>query len=309
MVARTDNDTWDLATSVGATATMVAAARARATKAGVIDDRFAEPLVRAVGVDFFTRWATGELDPADVDDPAAPWGIQRMTDGMAARSRYFDAFFTGAASAGIRQAVIVASGLDTRGYRLPWPAGMTVFEIDQPEVLAFKAATLAALDAEPTADLRMVPIDLRRDWPAALIRAGFQAQVPTAWSAEGLLPFLPPDAQDRMLDTITVLSADSSRLATEAFMDTTQLDPDRAENMMRGMNQRWRDHGLDLEIWDLSYRGERNDVATYLDSRGWNSSSMTMADLLAANGLPTIPQDGQEAAFANNRYYTSTRRR
>jgi methyltransferase (TIGR00027 family) len=307
MVARTDNDTWDLATSVGATATMVAAARARATKAGVIDDRFAEPLVRAVGVDFFTRWATGELDPAYVDDPAAPWGVQRMTDGMAARTHYFDAFFTGAASAGIRQAVIVGSGLDTRGYRLPWPAGMTVFEIDQPEVLAFKAATLAELGAEPTADLRMVPIDLRQDWPAALIRAGFQAQLPTAWSAEGLLPFLPPDAQDRMLDTITVLSADSSRLATEAFMDTTRLDPDRAQNMMRGMNQRWRDHGLDLEIWDLSYRGERNDVATYLDSRGWNSSGTTMADLLAANGLPTIPQDGQEAAFANNRYYTSTR--
>src|SRR6201999_2306826 len=96
-MARTDNDTWDLATSVGATATMVASGRARATRAALIDDRFAEPLVRAVGVDFFTRWATGELDSADVDVPGAPWGMQRMTDIQAARTRYFDDFLTGAA--------------------------------------------------------------------------------------------------------------------------------------------------------------------------------------------------------------------
>ena len=141
---RTDHDTWDLATSVGATATMVAAARARATNAErpLIDDRFAEALVRAVGVDFFTRWATCELDSTDVDDPEAPCGMQQLTDLLTARTRYLDAFFADAANAGICQAVILASGLDARGYRLSWPAGTVVFEIDQPEVLAFKAATL-----------------------------------------------------------------------------------------------------------------------------------------------------------------------
>jgi methyltransferase (TIGR00027 family) len=307
-VARTENDTWDLATSVGATATMVAAARARATKAGIIEDRFAEPLVRAVGVDFFTRWATGELDPADVDDPEAPWGLQRMTDAMAARTRYFDAFFQDAAASGIRQAVIVASGLDTRGYRLQWPADMTVFEIDQAQVLEFKTATLADLGAESTADLRLAPADLRNDWPAALLHAGFRAHRPTAWSAEGLLPFLPPDAQDRLMDKISALSADGSRVATETFMDTTHLGADRAEEMMRCMNQRWREHGLDLDISDLSYQGERNDVAAYLDSRGWRSVATTMAQLLADNGLPTLPNN-EEASIANNLYYTSVRRR
>src|SRR5512144_3047796 len=108
---RTDNDTWDLATSVGATATMVAAGRARATRDALIEDRFAEPLVRAVGVDFFTRWATGELTAAEVDVPDAPWGMQRMTDLLAARTRYFDKFLTEAVGAGIRQVVILASGL------------------------------------------------------------------------------------------------------------------------------------------------------------------------------------------------------
>ncbi|MCW2691263.1 MAG: methyltransferase, putative, family, partial [Mycobacterium sp.] len=235
---RTDDDSWDLATSVGATATMVAAARAIATNADepLINDPFAEPLVRAVGVDFFTRWATGELDPADVDVANAPWGLRQLTDLLAARTRYFDAFFLDATAAGIRQAVILASGLDARGYRLSWPAGMTVFEIDQPEVIKFKTATLADLNAEPTAELRPVAIDLRHDWPAALRQAGFDPEQPTAWIAEGLLAFLPPDAQDRLLDNITELSADGSRLATEfagpAAADTAQVQ-EKMENVIQ----------------------------------------------------------------------------
>src|SRR5438270_11563747 len=111
---RTDNDSWDLATSVGATATMVAAARAVASKADhpLINDPFAEPLVRAVGIEFFARWVNGDITAADVDLPDEPWGLQRMSDLMAARTRYFDAFLRDAMDTGIRQAVILASGLD-----------------------------------------------------------------------------------------------------------------------------------------------------------------------------------------------------
>jgi methyltransferase (TIGR00027 family) len=305
---RTDNDTWDLASSVGATATMVAAARAIATNSDdrLIDDPFAEPLVRAVGVDFFTRWATGELSAADVDDDNAGWGLQRMTDLMAARTRYFDQFFLDATTAGIRQAVILASGLDARGYRLPWPPAMTVFEIDQPQVIAFKTATLDGLGARPTADLRAVAIDLRQDWPAALRQAGFGADQPTAWIAEGLLAFLPPDAQDRLLDNITALSSAGSQLATETFANTSQLDATGADETMRALTQRWRDHGFDLDIWDLGYPGDRNDVAKYLDTHGWQSVGTTMAQLLAANGLLPIPQHDDEVSFADNCYYIST---
>src|ERR1700745_4082020 len=186
-MARTDTDTWDLATSVGATATMVAAARAIATKADnpLIEDRFAEPLVRAVGVDFFTRWAGGEVLAADVDHDESSWKLEHMPDAMAVRTRFFDAFFRDATQAGIRQAVILASGLDARAYRLDWPAGMTVFEVDQPEVITFKTTTLAELGAEPTTDRRTVAIDLRKDWPAALIEAGFDKSQPPAWVREG----------------------------------------------------------------------------------------------------------------------------
>jgi methyltransferase (TIGR00027 family) len=154
---RKDNDTWDLATSVGVTATMVAAARAVASNTDdpLINDAFAEPLVRAVGVDFFTRWANRGLDLADDD---AQRFLQRFVDVLAVRTRYFDAFFLEATTAGIRQTVNLASGLDTRSYRLSWPPGTAVFEIDQPQVIEFKTATLARLGAKPADDLRAVPI-------------------------------------------------------------------------------------------------------------------------------------------------------
>lgn len=304
---RTDNDTWDLATSVGATATMVAAARAVATNADdpLIDDPFAEPLVRAVGVGFFTRWATGELDPVEVDDADAPWGLQRMTDLLAARTRYFDTFFLDATMAGIRQAVILASGLDARAYRLPWPPAMIVFEVDQPQVIDFKTATLADLGAEPTADRRAVPIDLRQDWPAALRQAGFDPNRPSAWIAEGLLAFLPPDAQDRLLDNITELSADGSRLATETFVNSTDTDTAQTQAVMQNAMQRWQEHGFELELADLGYAGERNDVETYLNGRGWHSSRTTMSQLLTANGLPATSPSGDPASFGENYYCTS----
>jgi methyltransferase (TIGR00027 family) len=298
-MGRTDNDTWDLATSVGATATMVAAGRARATKDGLIDDRFAEPLVRAVGVDFFTRWAAGELDSADVDVPGAPWGMQRMTDIQAARTRYIDTFFAGATSSGVRQVVILASGLDARGYRLPWAPGTTVFEIDQPQVIEFKTATIAALGGRPTADIRAVPIDLRHDWPSALRQAGFDTGRPAAWAAEGLLGFLPPDAQDRLLDNITALSADGSRLVAEVFLNVGHNG-----DALNAASQKWRENGLGVELENLGFPGDRNDVAAYLQQHGWHPVRTPLNQLLADNGLPLQSSD-PDAPFGQNYYCTA----
>ncbi len=306
---RTDNDTWDLATSVGATATMVAAARAVATKADnpLINDQFAEPLVRAVGVDFLTRWAAGDLATADVDDDDSSWKLQQMPDAMAARTRFFDAFFHEATRAGIRQAVILASGLDARAYRLDWPTDMTVFEVDQPEVIAFKTKTLADLGATPTTDRGTVAIDLRNDWPAALVEAGFDRSRPTAWIAEGLLGYLPPEAQDRLLDNISALSADGSRLATEAIPDMSDVDHEQARELMRKATDKWRAHGFDLEFSELGYEGDRNDVADYLDTLGWRSAGKPMSQLLADHGLPPVPQGNDSVSMADTIYYTSTK--
>ena len=308
-MARTDNDTWDLATSVGATATGVAVGRALASRAGnpLIDDPFAEPLVRAVGVDFFTRLASGELDAADVDDGGG-FGMQRMGDMMGVRTRYFDDFFIEATNRGIRQAVILASGLDARAYRLAWPDGTVVYEIDQPTVIEFKTKTLTDLGAGPTADLRSVAMDLRHDWPTALRGAGLDPTQPTAWSAEGLMPFLPPAAQDELLDNITMLSAAGSQLATENMPDASRAVPIMADRMRQAV-ERWREHGFDVEMTDLWYGGDRHDVADYLGSHGWQVAASSAAELAAAHGLSPQNSDDEEAAnFAGLGYVTATRR-
>jgi methyltransferase (TIGR00027 family) len=307
-MARTDNDTWDLASSVGATATGVAVGRALANRASdpLINDPFAEPLVRAVGVDFFTRVASGELNPADVDGDGE-FGMQRMGDMMGLRTRFFDDFFVEATKSGIRQAVILASGLDARGYRLPWPAGTTVYEIDQPTVLEFKTKTLTDLGAAPTADWRAVAIDLRHDWPTALRGAGLDPTQPIAWSAEGLMPFLPPEGQDALLDNITMLSAAGSQLATESMPDASQAVPVMADRM-RQVTESWREHGFDVEMTDLWYGGDRNDVVDYLDRHSWKVTAISVAELAEAHGLSIPRRDEDETAvFSGLGYVTAIR--
>ena len=306
-MARTENDTWDLASSVGATATMVAAARAMATTAdnALINDPFAEPLVRAVGVDFFTRLVTGELRPEDLDSDSESVGMQRMTDNMAVRTKFFDEFFLTATQAGIRQAVILASGLDSRAYRLAWPSGTTVYEIDQPDVIEFKTKTLAELGAEPTAKRRTVAMDLRYDWPSALIEEGFDPNQPTAWSAEGLLGYLPPAAQDRLLDTITELSAPGSRIALESVPNVNPADHEKAIERMRDASERWRDHGFDLDFAELVYLGDRNEAAAYLGDHGWELTRNSVKELFAANGLPPMDEKAEEVGNFGELQYVS----
>jgi methyltransferase (TIGR00027 family) len=233
-----------------------------------------------------------------------------MPAAMASRTMFFDGFFADATEAGIRQAVILASGLDARGYRLDWPADMKVFEIDQPEVIAFKTTTLAGLGAEPTADLRTVAIDLRDDWQTALLAAGFDTTKPAAWIAEGLFGYLPPEAQDRLLDAVTALSAPGSRIATEAVTGgSLDVDADALRERMRESTAKWREHGFELDFSELGFHGERNDVAEYLDARGWTSVGAPMGELLVSNGFPALPpSDDDRMTMANVVYYTSTLR-
>lgn len=297
---RSDGDSWDLASSVGATATAVAARRALASKGPnpLIDDPFAEPLVRAVGVEAFIRMMDGQIE-ADADDPTLT--PRRLGEGMAVRTRFFDSFFLDAAAAGLRQAVILASGLDTRAYRLAWPPGTVVYEIDQPRVIEFKTRTLADLGAAPSADRRAVGVDLRDDWPNALRESGFDASRPTAWTAEGLLGYLPPEAQDRLFDSITALSAGGSRIGT-GYVPNIR---DRIEKRGDEISERWRRLGLDLNWADLVYPGERNDVVAYLSGQGWRSTVYSTSELYAANGFE-FPDEPSMVAFGDIRYVTAT---
>jgi methyltransferase (TIGR00027 family) len=299
-MARTDGDTWDLASSVGATATAVAAARALASRGpnALIEDPFAEPLVKAVGTDMFTKMLSGEID---LDAPDSSLNRQRMAERIAVRTRYFDDFFTAATDAGIRQAVILASGLDARAYRLPWPSGTTVYEVDQPQVIEFKTTTLAGLGARPNADLRVVGIDLRNDWPAALRAKGFDVALPTAWIAEGLLVYLPPNAQDQLFDNIASLSAAGSRLATEYVPNTDIFTGERAQ----ARSKRWRSLGVNVDMSELIYQGKRSHLIGYLQAGGWHVTADNVPDLYTANGF-TLPDDDGGQALADVKLINAT---
>jgi methyltransferase (TIGR00027 family) len=257
---------------------MVAAARAVASREDdpLFDDPYAAPLVRAVGLDFFTKLADGEVELPDDGEPGGP---AFLATSIAVRTRFFDDFFADAGAAGIRQAVILASGLDSRAYRLSWSDGTVVYEIDQPQVIEFKSATMHSIGATPATEQRTVGIDLREDWPKALCASGFDPHQPTAWSAEGLLVYLPPDAQDRLFDDITALSGRGSRLATE-------YHPDAAASIgarLKDMKDRWGD-APDMDITKLFYDGERHGVVEYLGEHGWQVSARRRPEVFAGYG-------------------------
>jgi methyltransferase (TIGR00027 family) len=298
MSIRSESDSWDLATSVGATATMVAAQRALASDAGLIDDPFAAPLVRAAGIDVYTRLVNGEIPVSD----EAEFDPSRMGRGMAVRTRFYDNFFLDATRSGIRQAVILAAGLDARAYRLPWPEGTVVYEVDLPDVIEFKTSTLRDLGAEPTAERRTVAVDLRDDWPAALQAAGFDPQAPSAWSAEGLVVYLPPEAQDALFGNITALSAPGSQVAPEFVPDTTIFNDPR----WRAHHDRMTEFGFEIDFNDLVYHYERSHIIEDLVERGWDVSHRRVADMHAANGF-TYADDEMAQAFGDITYLNAVR--
>lgn len=299
-MARTDHDTWDATTSVETTATLVATARALATRAGLINDPFAEPLVRAVGVDFFAEIASGERAISDLGDDN---GFALLTDLFAVRTRFFDNFLTDAARAGIRQAVILASGLDARPYRLWWPAGTTVYEIDQPAVIEFKSRTLRGLAATPTADRRAVGIDLRRDWQDALRRLGFDDTEPTAWIAEGLfIGILTPVTQDRLLDKVSALSAAGSRFAADYLPNPS--GPFVSQE--HALAERWRPYGFEGNMTEFTYADEQCDAAESMAALGWQTFVTDLADLFTATGLPGLRRQDLGGAPVAGRYVTAT---
>ena len=293
---RTDGDSWDLASRVGATATSVAASRALASRGPdpLIEDPYAATLVKAVGLPHFAKVAEGQLD---VDDPL--FSARQMCEHIAVRTRFFDQLFIDACAAGIRQAVILASGLDTRAFRLAWPAGTVVFEIDQPAVIDFKTQVLTEAGATPAAERRTVGVDLRDDWPRAVRDGGFDPGKPTAWIAEGLLIYLPPDGQDRLLNAVTELSTPGSRLATE-HMDAQALTGDWA----KAMTERGRRLGSTIDLTELFYTGPRNSAADHLRAQGWSVTVQPNSDAYVANGFAP-PADELIALTGDSGYLTA----
>ena len=282
---RTENDQWGITESVGVTALGVASGRAMETHRpdGLVRDPYAEAFVDAAAEEIRLP-----ARPADVDDEsAADWREQSAYIGV--RSRFFDGVLSAAAADGVRQVVLLAAGLDTRAQRLGWPAGTAVYEVDQVGVLDFKDDVLAghrATDAGGGAERVEVRVDLREDWPAALRDAGFDPQVPTAWLAEGLLPYLPAQAEVDLFDRITELSAPSSRLAVEHFGDVVDLDA-ADDSAFASLSRR-----LGLDVRELFFADDRPDAEERLASLSWAVTGKSATELADAYGRALDPALG-----------------
>lgn len=281
---RTAGDSWAITELVGATALGVAAARAAETGGPdpLIRDDFAVKLVSPAGA-AWARLADPDLNWLDGDEQgqrAHRLGI----DYQAVRTHFFDRYFGEAVGAGLRQVVILAAGLDSRAYRLDWPAGTTVYEVDQPKVLEYKTGILESHGAVPSATRRTVAVDLRDDWPAALSAAGFDRSQPTAWLAEGLLPYLPSDAQDRLFEKFTALSAPGSRVAIEVFGANSSSNTSRWQRMRDRL-------GLDVNVQALTFHEpDRSDAAEWLADHGWQVTLVDNREEMARLGRP-LPDD------------------
>jgi methyltransferase (TIGR00027 family) len=282
---RTENDSWDIHTSVGSTALFVAASRAlEAQKPDpAVVDPYAEVFCRAVG----GEWA-------DVLDGNAPEHALKTEFGehfvnfQGARTKYFDDYFLAAAADGVRQIVLLAAGLDSRGYRLAWPDGTVIFELDQPQVLDFKRQVLARHGDAPTAERREVAVDLRHDWPQALRDSGFDPAKPSAWIAEGLLIYLPATAQNQLFSGVDALAAPGSHVAVE---EAAPLDADTFE----AKREEERAAGNEDTFFTLVYNEQHAPAHEWFGARGWRAVPTPLPDQLRSVGRP-VPEAGSESA-------------
>ncbi|MQA10300.1 MAG: SAM-dependent methyltransferase [Pseudonocardiaceae bacterium] len=265
-----EHEQWDITSGVGITALAVAAARAVTTDrdAGLVNDPFAESFVQAADspVPMCTR-----LPDEPMPDSTYEQMWHAISVHMGLRSRYFDDYFAEAVASGVRQVVVLAAGLDTRAFRLDWPAGCTVFEVDQPRVLEFKDEVLREQGAAAGCDRRIVPVDLRDDWRAALLEQGFDSSRPTAWLAEGLLPYLPMDAERRLLDVIHELSVPGSRISIEYLLDTKAL----LDHPL--VTESAREFGFDIR--ELFHTKAPTDPASRLTELGWAVNTTDSGEL------------------------------
>lgn len=272
------HEQWDIVSGVGVTALAVALARAMESRRAdaLVRDPFAESFVAACALPApYDGWPAPDAPVTDDLNPV--W--TSMPTYLGVRSRFFDEYLAAAGAAGVHQVVLLAAGLDSRAFRLDWPAGTELFEIDQALVLRFKDQVLGTRQARPRCDRRTVAADLRDDWGAALRAAGFDPARPTAWLAEGLLAFLPPPTERDLFATITKLSAPGSQLAVEA-------PPGHTRNRILGSDYAHAEELLGVrvpEVYQTELRPEPDEV---LRADGWTVAIEQVAEAGRRYGRP-----------------------
>ncbi|MFI1188353.1 class I SAM-dependent methyltransferase [Streptomyces californicus] len=290
--AHTNAGAEGVAGGVGVTALLVAAARA-------IETHRPDALARDVYAEHFVLAAQASrgwpVRPTEVRDGEADplWG--RFARYFGLRTRVLDDFLLRSTHTGnVRQVVLLGAGLDARAFRLEWPPGCVVFEVDREEVLAFKHRVLGGLSAVPTAARVPLAMDLRADWAGALPSAGFDPAAPSVWLVEGLLFYLPPAAETYLIDTVDRLTPGGGALAYEVKLEKDLLAY-RDSPLYTATRQR-----IGIDLLDLFDREPRPDSAGRLADRGWSTSARTPFDFTRRLGRGPLPEPND--ALAGNRW-------
>jgi methyltransferase (TIGR00027 family) len=251
----------------GVGSTSLGVARARAWESRKPDRLFDDPYAAAFA-------AAGQTGGSRATTPGPQRA--RLAFHVIIRTRFYDDYLLAACAAGCRQVVLLAAGLDTRAYRLPWPDGVHVYELDLPEVLSFKESVLAGQNAVPRCSLSVLPVDLREEWTDRLTETGFDPAVPTAWLVEGLLVYLTAEEAALLLTRVGALSAPGSRLSFERNNAASVI----AEGDRSG-----------IENYTALWKGGLGqDTAGWLGEHGWRTETHELLDVAASYGRP-VPSE------------------
>jgi methyltransferase (TIGR00027 family) len=191
------------------------------------------------------------------------------------RTRFIDDFLQ--SDSPTPQTVVLGAGLDTRAFRLPWPEGARVFEIDSANVLDFKAHVMNRLSAKPGCELISLPADLSVPWRDLLLAAGFDLGKPATWILEGLLPYLDAASQRAVLEEVAALSAPGSRAVIERAVALPKTDDIEAK--LREFSEQ-----TGLPMSELLARADPLDPVELLEPAGWRCSAHTVEELCSMYG-------------------------
>jgi methyltransferase (TIGR00027 family) len=263
---------YGVPTGVGLNAIGAAAVRAaESRRAGrLFTDPPAEAFVAAAG----RPWRF----PAK-DEAAAATFWTALVAALVVRTRFFDEYLAGALAAGVRQVVMLGAGMDTRAYRLCWPRSARLWEVDLPAVLAFKDQVLTALAAVPSCQRFTVRADLREDWVPLLRAAGFRDDQPSVWLAEGLLLYLTPAQNDRLLVHIGRMAAPGSRLAL-SVSSHSMLESQADHEALDALGD------YSSRVGTLWRSGFAEEPGSWLAGRGWRSRAYDPAERAKTYGRP-----------------------
>lgn len=256
---------------ISKTALGVAMIRAEESKRPdkLFDDPYAAAFLKAAPNAFEAEQRAAE----EADSDVATWGVAFWSHAVV-RTRFFDDWLLSAAGTGIHQVVLLAAGLDTRAFRLPWPPDVILYEVDLPELFAFKEKVLDAEEAVPRCDRRVVAADLREEWSSSLVSVGFQATNPTAWLIEGLFIYLSAQEAADLLGTVNEQSAAGSELAFEC--ESLGTDPMRAHALRSKV----------MAAYSAMWKGGLPEPASWLSAHGWRPESHDRGVVATQHGRP-----------------------